>query len=79
VGPALVASAILIGASPSDWQARGQPGRNGRGAVLAKLELVKQFDENGDDWLNTLERHAALEYLTANPNFSDRPAPRRAV
>jgi len=48
--------------------AKAQPPA-GKGAVLPKLELVKKFDKDGDGRLNSAERHAALDYLIANPQL----------
>src|SRR5262249_18997164 len=39
------------------------------GAVIPKLELVQKFDKDGDGRLNSAERHAAMEYLEANPGL----------
>src|SRR5437868_12426630 len=41
---------------------RGGPGGPG-GFMGQQRKLVKQFDKNGDGWLNNEERHAAREFL----------------
>jgi hypothetical protein len=56
-----------IGQPPGGQPPAGQRGLGGRGAVLPKLELVKQFDKDGDGRLNSAERHAALAFVEANP------------
>jgi len=45
--------------------------------VRQKTKLVKQFDKNGDGWLNNEERKAAREYLRTDGNNARRGGPRR--
>jgi hypothetical protein len=49
--------------------AGGQTQADRKQAVFPKLELVKEFDKDGDGRLNSAERHAALKYLEANPGI----------
>ncbi len=46
----------------------GGPGGNPRGfgGVRTERKVVKQFDQNGDGWLNARERKAAREFLAKN-------------
>lgn len=44
----------------------GGPG--GMGGVQQETKLVKQFDQNGDGWLNAEERKAAREFLSKQGN-----------
>lgn len=53
-------------AGAQDGPPRGRGGFGGlsfSGGVQPETKLVKQFDRNGDGWLNLEERRAALEYL----------------
>jgi len=45
--------------------------------VRQKTALVKQFDRNGDGWLNNEERKAARVFLRTNGNNGRRGGPRR--
>jgi spore coat protein CotH len=67
--PALVLGmlALKLGAQPQPPGGpppfgRGGPGGPG-GFMGQQLKLVKQFDKNGDGWLNKEERQAAREHL----------------
>lgn len=42
---------------------RGGFGPGGPGGKMQEMKLVKQFDKNGDGWLNAEERKAAREFL----------------
>jgi spore coat protein CotH len=42
----------------------GGPGPGGPGGMMGEKKLVKQFDKNGDGWLNREERKAARESLS---------------
>lgn len=42
----------------------GGPGPGGPGGMIGETKLVKQFDKNGDGWLNQEERKAARAYLS---------------
>src|SRR4051812_20233597 len=68
VGKLFAFAAVLICALLAAGQGGGQPPA-GKGAALPKLELVKKFDKDGDGRLNSSERHAALDYLLANPQL----------
>ena len=50
----------------------GRPGRNGQ-----REKLVKQFDKNGDGWLNREERKAAREFLSQQGDNLARRGPGR--
>ena len=78
-GMLALATAAALWAQPA-FPADGPPGDGGGpgDAFLGggppsreKRELVRQFDQNNDQWLNAVERKAAREFLKANP------APRR--
>ena len=61
----LAFAASLLGlVAEAATQPGGQPGG---GARFRKTELVKQFDQNKDGWLNTEERAAARAWLKENP------------
>lgn len=49
-------------------RAGGQP-PGGKGGYVPRLEIVKKFDNDGDGRLSSKERHAAMEYLAANPQL----------
>ena len=48
--------------------ADGQP-PGGGGGFVAKLAVAKRFDTDGNGRLESNERHAAMEYLEANPQL----------
>jgi Ca2+-binding EF-hand superfamily protein len=54
----------------------GGPGPGGPGGMMAEKKLVKQFDENGDGWLNREERKAAREFLSQQGDNRGRGGPR---
>lgn len=62
-------SLLLAVATSIAGQPAGPAMGSGRPAVLPKLDLVKKFDKDGDGRLNSKERHAAMEYLAANPRL----------
>jgi hypothetical protein len=62
-------SLVLAGVTQIAGQPRGQRPWDRKQAVWPKLELVKEFDKDGDGRLNSAERHAAMEYLDANPGL----------
>jgi hypothetical protein len=45
----------------------GPGGPGGPGGKMPEIALVKQFDRNGDGWLNREERKAAREHLNQQP------------
>ena len=45
----------------------GTGGPGGPGGKMPEIALVKQFDRNGDGWLNREERKAAREHLNQQP------------
>src|SRR5216683_2379443 len=52
-------------------------GPGGFGGVRQKTALVKQFDRNGDGWLNNDERKTARAFLRTNETNGRHGGPRR--
>ncbi|MCX6927507.1 MAG: CotH kinase family protein, partial [Verrucomicrobia bacterium] len=50
----------------------GGPGPGGPGGMTRETKLVKQFDKNGDGWLNQAERKAARESLNQQQQGGNR-------
>ncbi len=65
----VLSSLVLVGIAQVAGQLDAPNSLAGQRAVLPKLELVKKFDKDGDGRLNSAERHAAMEYLAANPGL----------
>jgi Ca2+-binding EF-hand superfamily protein len=53
------------------------PPPGGPGGMMRETKLVKQFDKNGDGWLNREERKAAREYLSQQGSTPGRDGPGR--
>src|SRR5579859_410892 len=65
----VTASLILTVITQGAGQPAGPKPLDRTQAVWPKLELVQKFDKDGDGRLNSAERHAAMEYLEANPGL----------
>src|SRR5881396_3697579 len=60
---AVAASAAMGLVVQAQGPRRGPQGPGGRGGQ--EIKIVKQFDKNGDGWLNAEERKAARQYVTS--------------
>jgi hypothetical protein len=71
VAAGVVCAALWIGpavAQPGPPPDFGRGGFGGpRGGVIEDTRLVKQFDKDGNGWLNAVERKAAREFLSTQP------------
>ena len=55
----------------------GGPGPGGPGGMKRETKLIKQFDKNGDGWLNQEERKAARAFLSQPGESRGRGGPGR--